>query len=135
MLFSKKIIFLFFLLLKIKKIPLDPDLTWSKILVLSPNSMYLDFGSTKLILSYNMFVSILLYLYDGYEDQGCNAGHHHVELHVGLVLVVEAAALLTTSGHGGHRLTWNIVGHVTLLLLKGRRDRGLGALFSSQDAS
>jgi hypothetical protein len=43
------------------------------------------------------------YLYDGDKDQGSNAGDHHVQLHVGLVLVVEAAPLLTT-GHGGHSL-------------------------------
>ncbi len=44
-----------------------------------------------------------MHLNDGDKDQGSNAGHHHVQLHVGLVLVVEAAPLLTP-GHGGHSL-------------------------------
>ncbi len=43
------------------------------------------------------------YLYDGDKDKSSNAGHHHVQLHVGLVLIVEASPLLTT-GHGGHSL-------------------------------
>ncbi len=44
-----------------------------------------------------------VYLYDGDKDQCSNAGHHHVQLHVGLVLIVEAAPLLAP-GHGGHSL-------------------------------
>jgi hypothetical protein len=44
-----------------------------------------------------------VYLYDGDKDKCSNAGHHHVQLHVGLVLIVEAAPLLTP-GHGGHSL-------------------------------
>jgi hypothetical protein len=43
------------------------------------------------------------YLYDCDKDKGSNAGHHHVQLHVGLVLIVEAAPLLAP-GHGGHSL-------------------------------
>jgi hypothetical protein len=44
-----------------------------------------------------------VYLNDGDKDKGSNAGHHHVQLHVGLVLIVEAAPLLNP-GHGGHGL-------------------------------
>ncbi len=45
----------------------------------------------------------MVYLNDGDKDKGSNTGHHHVQLHVGLVLVVEAAPLLAT-GHGGNSL-------------------------------